>query len=266
MVYRLVALDVDGTLLGRGKPVSARVREAIAAARENGCQVTLASGRMYPLLAELVDQLGISTPVICYGGAQVVTPRDRRTIYQQSVPLELTHEVIQIARNRNLTPRAYVGDDVFVERIDPSAYNFESLARVRAQAVGDLLEFLTVGPTHLAIDAPAEQTRALVDEMRHHFAERLNVTTGHPLLTEFSLPEVHKGTAVEWLAGYLGIPREATLAIGDDWNDLPLLRWAGLGLAVANAQPELLAVADAVVPSVDDDGVAVALERYVLRV
>lgn len=264
MVFRLVALDMDGTVLARGKPLSGRVREAIVAARENGCQVTLASGRMYPLLSDFVEQLGISTPVICYGGAQIVDPRDREPIYQRAVPLELAREVILIARERALTPRAYVGDDVFVERIDPSAYNFESLTRVRARAVGDLLDFLVDGPTHLAIDAPPEQTRALVEEMRQHFGGRLNVTTGHPLLTEFSLPEVHKGTAFAWLARYLGISREETLAIGDDWNDLQFLRWAGLGLAVANAQPELLAIADAVVPSVDDDGVAVALERYVL--
>lgn len=264
MAYRLVALDVDGTLLARGKPLSVRVREAVAAAQRTGCRVTLASGRMYPLLAELVEALEIATPVICYGGAQVVDPRRRQTIYQRTVPLELAREVIRIARDRELTPRAYVGDEVFVERIDPAAYNFESLLRVRARAVGDLLGFLTAGPTHLAIDAPPEQTRALVVEMRQHFGDRLNVTTGHPLLTEFSLPEVHKGSAFGWLADKLGIPRAETLAIGDDWNDLPLLRAAGLGLAVANAQPELLAVADAVVPSVDADGVAVALERYVL--
>jgi len=265
MTYRLAAADVDGTILARGKAISPRVRGAVAGARRFGCEVTLASGRMYPLLADLVDLLGIQVPVICYGGALIVDPRDCQVLYQRTIPLDLAREVIKAARVRGHVARVYLGDDVVVDRIDPLAYNYDSLIRVKARAVGNLLEFLDVEPTHLAIDAPPDRTRALVTEMRDCFQGRLNVTTGHPLLTEFSLPDVHKGTALSWLAQHLGIPRSETLAIGDDWNDLPLLRAAGLGLAVANAQPELVAMADGIVPSVDDDGVAVALETHVFR-
>jgi Cof subfamily protein (haloacid dehalogenase superfamily) len=262
--YRLVAIDVDGTLIQRGLPVSPAVAVAISRARQQGVVVTLASGRMFPLVEPLLRQLALTAPVICYGGALVIEPSPRRTIYRQGVPLDLAREVIAEARDRELSARAYVGDRVYVDRLVPGRFNFDSLSRVNAEAVGDLLSFLTDDPSHLAIDAPPDQTRELVVAMRRVFSTRLNVTTGHPLLIEFSHPSVHKGSAVRWLCNHLGIDPSESLAIGDDWNDLEMLRQAGLGVAVANAHPEVLAVADAIVPSVEEDGVAVALERFVL--
>lgn len=262
--FRLVAIDVDGTLKARDRTVSPVVREAIARAQALGVVVTLASGRMFPLLEQFVVPLGLRAPVICYGGALAVDPITHAARYRRGVPRDLAREVVSEARQRNLTARVYADEHVYVERMDPAAYNYESLRRVHARQVPDLLAVLDQDPSHLAIDAPAEQTRRLVEEMRRAFSPRLHVTTGHPLLTEFSHPDVNKGTALAWLAAELGVPREETLAIGDDWNDLEMLRYAGLGVAVGNAHSDVLALADAIVPSVEDDGVAVALERFVL--
>jgi Cof subfamily protein (haloacid dehalogenase superfamily) len=261
---RLVAVDVDGTLIERGRPVAVRVREAIGRARELGVVVTLASGRMYPLVESLLRDLALTHPAICYGGAMIVRSATGEPIFQRGVPLALARDVIRAARERELTARAYVGTAVYVDRLDPNRFNAESLRRVNAVEVGDLLTFLTDDPSHLAVDAPAERTRDVVKAMRALFQGQLNVTTGHPLLTEFSHLDVHKGAALAWLCEYLGVPIEESLAIGDDWNDLEMLRRAGVGIAVANAHPDVLAIADDVVPSVADDGVAIALERYVL--
>ncbi len=261
---RLVAIDVDGTLVERGRPIARRVKDAIARAQGIGAIVTLASGRMYPLLDALVRELRLTAPIICYGGAVIAEPKTGRPILERGVPLELTHEVIHEARSRGLTARAYVGTSVYVDRIVTGSFNEESLRRVNAVAVGDLLQFLTGDPSHVAIDAPPEQTRSLVEAMRVTFRSRLNVTTGHPLLTEFSHPEVHKGSALAWLCDHVGVSIEDSLAIGDDWNDIEMLHRAGVGVAVANAHPNVLAIANDVVPGVRDDGVAVAIERYVL--
>ncbi len=262
--FRLVVLDVDGTLVERGQPVSPRVRRAIARAQEQGTIVTLASGRMFPLVEPFARELALRDPVICYGGALIVEPATGRPLFRRGVPLSLAREVIEEARARGLTARAYLDHKVYVDRLDPEAFNYESLRRVGARPVGDLVSFLTDDPSHLAIDAPADQTRPLVDDLRRRFGSRLNVTTGHPHLAEFSHLEVHKGSALAWLGRHLGIDLGETLAIGDDWNDIEMLRAAGLGVAVANAHPRVLAVARAIVPAVAEDGVAVALERFVL--
>jgi Cof subfamily protein (haloacid dehalogenase superfamily) len=261
---RLVAIDVDGTLIERGRPVAPRVRETIARALGLGVVVTLASGRMYPLVVSLLRELELTYPVICYGGAMIVQAATGEPLFERGVPLELARDVIREARQRDLTARAYVGSEVYVDRLDPDRFNADSLRQVHAIEVEDLLRFLSGDPSHLAIDAPPDQTRDLVHAMRARYLGRLNVTTGHPLLTEFSHPDVHKGSALRWLCDLVGVPVEESLAIGDDWNDLEMLRHAGIGVAVANAHPDVLAIADNVVPSVEEGGVAVALERYVL--
>jgi Cof subfamily protein (haloacid dehalogenase superfamily) len=261
---RLVAIDVDGTLVERGQRVSPVVKDAISRAQKRGAIITLASGRMYPLLAALVRDLGLTAPVICYGGAVIANSGSGQPMFERGVPLALTHEVIREARSRNYGARAYVGTTVYVDRIVPNSFNEDSLRRVNAVEIGDLLTFLTTDPSHLAIDAPPDQTRALVEAMRVTFRSRLNVTTGHPLLTEFNHPMVNKGSALLWLCDYYGVAIEDSVAIGDDWNDIEMLRSAGVGVAVANAHPDVLAIASDVVPGVGEDGVAVALERYVL--
>jgi Cof subfamily protein (haloacid dehalogenase superfamily) len=262
--YRVVAIDVDGTLLEHGRSISSRDRAAIQRALAAGIVVTLATGRMFPLIEPLVRQLGLTAPTICYGGALIVDPVAIQPLYQRGVPRVLAIEVIRVARDRGLAARVYLGTSVYVDTIDVDSFNYESLTRVDAVAVGDLERFLSVDPTHLAIDAPPGVTRELVNDMRARFAGRLNVTTGHPLLTEFSHPSVHKGSALAWLCDHFGIPLGESIAIGDDWNDLEMLRVAGLGIAVRNAHSDVLAIADVVVPSVGDSGVAHALERFVL--
>ena len=262
--YRIVVIDVDGTLLERDRQISPRDHAAIRRTLDAGVVVTLATGRMFPLVEKYVRQLGLTAPTICYGGALIVDPLTARPLFQCGVPLALSAEIIREARQRGLTTRVYVGTDVFVEAIDVNAYNYESLTRVNAITVGDLDSFLTEDPWHLAIDAPPEVTRGLVREMRSRFAGRLNVTTGHPLLTEFSHPSIDKGSALRWLCNSLGVPPSQSVAVGDDWNDVAMLREAGLAIAVANAHPDVLALVDVVVPGVANSGVADALERLVL--
>jgi Cof subfamily protein (haloacid dehalogenase superfamily) len=262
--YRVVVIDIDGTLLPHGGSVSERNRLAIERAIAAGIVVTLASGRMFPLIEPLVKELGLTAPTICYGGALIVDPSTGRSLQQRGVPRQLAIEVIRAARDRGLTARVYLDAAVYVDAIDAEAFNYDSLTRVAATAVGDLERFLEVDATHLAIDAPPGMTRGLVHELQEQFGGRLNVTTGHPLLTEFSHLSVHKGSALAWLCEHMGQPLAASIAIGNDWNDLAMLRSAGLAIAVSNAHPDVLAIADVVVPSVDNCGVAHALERFVL--
>src|SRR4051812_6542671 len=111
----MVVLDVDGTLLENRSPVSARDFEAVQRALAAGIVITLATGRMFPLVEPLVRQLGLTAPTICYGGALIVDPVSVSPLYQCGVPRSLAVEVIRVARDRNLTARVYLGDSVYVE-------------------------------------------------------------------------------------------------------------------------------------------------------
>ena len=262
--YRLVALDVDGTLKPRNGPVTTRVRVAIAAAGAAGVHVALATGRMFRSTLPFAEALGLRTPIICNGGATIRDPASGAILYRQGIPLPLVRAVVVAARARGLSVAAYLDDDLRVERVSADSPFAGYVARAGAQVVDDHLEHLAVEPCHLAVVSDEARTRGLVRELQEEFGSTLAVTSGHPLLAEIDSPGVSKGAALAHLASLLGVPRTGVLAIGDDWNDIAMLDYAGLGIAMGDAQPEVLAVADVVAPSADEDGVAWALERFVL--
>ncbi len=264
--YQLIALDLDGTAMGRTRTIRPAVRAAVAEAIRRGAVVTLATGRMYCRTVPFWQALGANGPIICYQGAVVRDSLTGETLHERGIPVDLAHEVVHLARRLDLPLNVYLDDEICIEAVTPAweRYYRHANGAVEPRIVGDMLSFLTREPTHLALITAAEGTRELVERARAHFAGRLYVTTGHPLMCELSHPEVSKGRALRLLAERLGIPRERVMAVGDNLNDLDMVEWAGLGVAMGDAPPELLAVADAVVGTVDEDGVAEAFERFVL--
>lgn len=262
--FRLVALDVDGTLKPRDGPITERVQSAIAATVAAGVHVTIATGRMFRSALPFAQSLGLRTPIICYGGSVIRDPTTGATIHRQGIPEALARQVVEAARTRGLGVAAYVDDDLYVERLAPGSPFAGYVARASARVVEDVLAHLSGEPCHMAVVSDEVRTRSLVLDLRAEFGGRLSVTSGHPLLAEIDHPEVSKGRALALLAERLGIDRARVLAVGDDWNDITMLEYAGLGIAMGGASPEVLAAADDVAPSVADDGVAWALGKYVL--
>lgn len=266
MRYRLVALDLDGTVVPRGRPVSERVERAIRVAVDRGVHVTLASGRRFLSLLPYAERFGIRGPLICYGGALLREARGGARLHEQCVPRDLAREVVAAGRDLCLPVHAYVDDDLYVERLTPEHPMYTSLQQVNAQATADLDAFLCEDdrlPHHMAV-VTARSREEVVLHLRERFGARLNVTTGHPNLAEIDHPNVSKGAAVRWLAEWLQIPQSEVLAAGDDWNDLTMIAYAGLGVAMASAPLEVRSAARLVAPSADEDGIAQVLEEYVL--
>jgi Cof subfamily protein (haloacid dehalogenase superfamily) len=262
--YSLIALDVDGTVKPRGRPISARVRDAIAAARAAGVHVTLATGRMYRSAEPFVAELGLTDPIICYGGAVITDPKSGHHVHRRGIPLPLARRIVDAGRARGLGLLASFDDYMLYEGV-PETSTFATYARRNfARIVPDLLASLPDEPCHLALITEERLTHGLVMELRAEFGDALHVTSGHPLLAEIYHPEVDKGAALATVAGMLGVPREEVIAAGDDLNDVAMLRWAGLGLAMADAPLEVLAAADRVAPTADADGVAEIIEQFVL--
>lgn len=262
--FRLVALDVDGTLKPRNAPVTPRVQAAVAATLAAGVEVTIATGRMFRSALPFAQALGLRAPIICFGGAVIKDLTTQETLYRQSIPSSLARRVVEAGRARGLAVAAYVDDDLYVERVPPGPDFAGFVARSSARVVGDLLACLSDEPCHMAVISEEVRTRGLVLDLRAEFGDRLTVTSGHPLLAEIDHPEVSKGRALSRLAELLGIDRSQVLAVGDDWNDVAMLEYAGLGVAMGDARPEVLDVADVVAPSAAEDGVAWILTKYVL--
>lgn len=265
--YKLLALDVDGTLVTDTLVITEAAKKAIAAAMERGVIVTLATGRMFRSALQFAQELHLDAPLICYQGALVRHSRTGKTIFHQPVPFELAREFIELAQQRNLHVNAYVDDHIYVAAMTEEAKYYSDLARVPAEVVGNLLNFIDRperAPTKLVIVTDEDKTQAVVNEFEGAFGKSLYVTRSHARFTEAVHPECSKGVALVALARSLDIPIEQVMAIGDNLNDLPMLDAAGFSVAVANSAAGVKEKANFVTEGAVAEGVVEAINRFIL--
>jgi Cof subfamily protein (haloacid dehalogenase superfamily) len=261
----LVAFDLDGTLMDDDMIISARVRQTITAAQERGVVVTLATGRMFNFLRPIAQDLGITAPLICYQGGLIQAPDADDPIYRATLEPALVREVLEWQAQRDARFVLYAGEDVFLtERRHPDEFYHYMLGE-RLVWVDDLAPVLDHhAPVKFIVILEPDEADQVRAELQQRFGERLAVTRSHELIIEGNPPGVSKGEALRFLAGCLEIPQAQVLAVGDQDNDVPMLTWAGVSVAMGNGSPAAKAVADWVAPSLREDGAAVALERFVL--
>jgi len=263
--YRAIATDLDGTLLRSDRSISERTRAAVLGAEDAGMTVVIATGRPPRWIAPIVEQLGDRGLVVCANGAAVYDPARHEFVARTELAPEVLVEIVEDVRVA--FPEAIIGvEQGFEFAID------EAVRDVSAEMRGSWkLDGLRIGPIRTFLDRPALKlivrlpppaapgTAASVQEVVG--ARGLVTHSIDESFLEVSHPSVHKAATVEALLGDSGIPAVEVVAFGDMPNDLELIRWAGLGVAVANAHPVLRAAADEVTASNDDDGVALVIER-----
>ncbi len=264
---RLIAIDLDGTLIDERLTIAPRVKRAIAAAQAQGVTVTLASGRMFAAMVPFAQELNITAPLICYQGGLVRHPVSGETTFHLAVPTALAREVVELARARRIQVNAFVDDRLHVESLTPEAEVYMRIANVEATVVPDLADFLADNPSSklVLVNLDEDKTDRLVEELSAHFGGRLGITKSHPYYTEAIHPDVNKGRALTQLAEALDVPLAQVMGIGDNLNDLSLVRTAGFGVAMGNGAPRVKAAADFVTAAFEEDGVAVAIEKHVLN-
>jgi Cof subfamily protein (haloacid dehalogenase superfamily) len=291
VVYRLLALDLDGTTLGPGLELQTPVARGVAAAQARGVHVTLATGRMFGATLPYARQLGITTPLICYQGALIRDPISGEIYKHVGMPGDLAAEAIGMLQAAGVFMIAYIDERLWVAKAGPeldlylkwhpegaevvvepnlaavvAAATMRLLGQAEAVASPDLAGIVAeTSPTKLLFVADSAVVDREVEVLSRCFAGRLSVVRSHAIFGELTALGISKGAALATLAERLGIPREQVVAIGDQENDLSMISWAGLGLAMDNAIPAVRAAADAIIPSVDEAGVAWAIKRYLLN-
>jgi Cof subfamily protein (haloacid dehalogenase superfamily) len=271
MDYRLIALDLDGTSVVGGHMPTPRVRAAVTAAQERGVHVVLATGRPYLSALRWAAAFELQTPLICFQGALVKEQMgERATLMCEPLPLEPLPELIALAGERGWELTLYTEDAIYLARMSnpPSFYDlwFGSPLR-RMPSLAEALRAILaqgVAPIKGLFIGRPEDNDGLTAELDVHFAGRLAVVRSHDLFVEVTSPKASKGNALAFLAGRYGVARAETIAAGDSGNDVSMVQWAGMGVAVANATPDVLAAADWIAPPVTEDGVATLIEQFVL--
>jgi len=277
MKYKLIAVDIDGTLLSPSRDISFRNYSALKNAIDGGIIVTLCTGRSYFMAQKVIGQLDFEFPLVLHNGAVIVNSCDGRLTKQWALSQETAREAVTTMKGFGLEPFAYAFHEgecrVAYESINPSnkAYvGYMSTKESILYQTSDLVAYLDHSPTQLvAIDHKPiiETTMAVLRES----LERANVFTSGSLGGEYWFLEVldadaSKSKSLEYLSKLHQIKQSEIIAIGDNFNDLDMIEYAGLGVAMDNAPDEVKAKADFVTDSNADDGVAKAVERFVFGI
>jgi len=228
--------------------------EELRRIRQAGVTVIACTGRPFPGALPWAEKLGLDGPIICYQGAEV-RERDGSTILDHGVVHDLAMEVIHFARERDLHVQAYRDDQLIVERDRPEAHEYANHAGMEIHVVGDLES--AMGPTtpKLVIVSTAQKLETLQPEARLRWKGRMNVATSVPTYLEFTSVESDKASALAFLCRRFDIRQDQCVAVGDGRNDQSMIAWAGLGVAIEDSPPEVVAAAKRTIPGPGRGGI-----------
>ncbi len=271
--YKLLMVDIDGTLLGRDGTVLPENREALTRVCDLGIKVSLSTGRTMLASRRIINQLSLDGYHIFFDGALVINPAQNKEVYAQPIGRALVEEAVEFAHLNDINLELYSTTQYFIERetwasdirrqyfgIEPTVVDFTSIWERERIIKGTV-----------AVNCAEERAKA--DSLCHQFKGKLGnlhfswtTTPAYPDVDFVNIvaPEVSKGRALEALTLHLGIPLAEVMAIGDERNDVSLLALAGLAIAMDNAIDEVKAVADHITLDVDRGGVAAAIEKFLL--
>ncbi len=257
----LIALDLDGTLLNSDEHVSLRNQRAITGALEQGIRIVLVTGRGVETPVRISRELGLNLPVICCHGALTKDFGSNKTLVHIPVPLVHAKRMIEFAEDEKLQVAVYVEE--FFYRMTGSEIFMADMSGPAWREVASLREVLTEAPTFLRFLGP----HAVAAMDREFGSLPLNFryeTWGKFVECAVLSREAGKKQALVRLCADFQIGRERVLAIGDSRNDVPMLQWAGVGIAMDNSLDEVKQSVPITTASNDADGVALAIERFVL--
>lgn len=266
MKYRLIAVDLDGTLLDPDGSLNEKTVRAARAAMEKGAKFVLSSGRMPKGLMKIGQAIGVNAPAVCFNGGAVYDFAKDESVFKTPVPLDLAIEVARAAEEMGLYLHAFVHGSYIAPCYNEKTEAYERLCGVKAAVVhGKISEALDEAPMKLLIlDTPEGAEKAL-PTLKKRFEGRATLMQSQKHMIECVDVNTSKANALTYLTRTLGIAREETLSFGDGQNDLDMLLWSGESYVMQNA-PEALKNASPrfrAAPSNAEQGVAQVLNRLI---
>ena len=264
--YRLLAVDLDGTLLNSSLRLSETNAGALRRAMAAGVQIVLATSRWYGLAKRTADRLGIETPLICSNGAIVKSPGDGRELLHLYLDPELAREVTSLGDDAGWEMFTTIGDATYM-RMRPGVIPEKLPAGLRiAERQADQLA--NGAPTSVLVFG-SDAVQEISARFLGPYGDRARFSVNRPMNTPHYVvlthPQAEKASALQLVCEELGVPPGQAIAMGDSESDLGMLRLAGLGVAMGNSPDEVKREALHIAPSNDEDGVAWAIERFVLQ-
>ncbi len=263
MEYKLIAVDMDGTLLNSQGIITKKTVFSIRRAVEKGVLFTVSTGRPIQGVERYNEILGLDAPFITYNGAMIVKGKSRQVIYQQCLCAEDARSILYWAKRFTPTVMVWSNNKLYVSEFNERTEKYKSLSGVEPILLENEEAVIQNGITKILWYDEAENIARYQPILHDNLGQGINFHTSQPYFLEFVDKNVSKAQALERLGQYYNISSEEMIAIGDGLNDLPMIEYAGLGVAMENAHALVRKRADFVTKSCDEDGVAYAIDKYI---
>lgn len=264
-MYKLIALDMDGTLLNEKKEISNRCKSEMAKLKEKGIKVVLATGR--PLdgvmrYVKTLDLLGENDYVVTYNGALVQSTKTNKVLAEKPLSLDAYKELYVVSKELGVNIHALTRNSVLTPKNNPYTDIESSINQIPTiEGAIDDIDTSTSIIKVMFIDDP-KKLDTIIPLIPQWVKEKYEILRSAPIFLEFLDKDVNKGIGVSLIASHLGIKPEEVICVGDAGNDIAMIQYAGLGVAMANATEDVKAVADYVTLSNEEDGVAYVIEKF----
>lgn len=260
MEIKLIASDMDDTLLNKDCQISPRNEAAIRKALDAGKIFLIATGRMYVSVRPYAEKLGLDVPLVTYNGALVKGSLSGKVYYEHKMKLSTANEVLEYCREKGYYLQLYVGDSILIKQENECSRMYTKISGIQTTAIGDALYHTDEAPYKILVMTKSEEFAEVWQQFKEDFAGKLDVTSSKDNFLELMEPGVNKWEAVKSVAASYGVQPQEIMCIGDSNNDVKMIANAGIGVAVANAKDSVKENAKIITASNNDDGVALVIE------
>ncbi len=264
-MIKMVVCDIDGTIFN-GISFTQNLIDCVNKIREDGIKFVIATGRTYCGAKQVVAPLNIDTPIICYQGATIHSP-EGKLIYEKSLDRELALDILNYLKTMDINPNIYIDDKLYCEKETSYVKKYSEFQKVPYTIVEDIStkEFTSMNKL-LVIDNDTEKVKWITENLKEKYKEKIYSRMSTSTFCEICADGISKGNAVKIVADMYGIKKEEIMGCGDQNNDIELLTFSGIGVAMGNATETLKEYADYITDTVNNDGVVKAINKFVYGV
>lgn len=269
MEEKVLVLDIDGTLTNSKKEISDKTRRAIWNTLEHGHKVILASGRPTPGMRRYEEELELAKNggyLLSFNGARIVDCRTGEVVYQRTIPLSIIPSLYAFARDNGCGLVTYFGDRI-ISAFEPDEYvELESrINNMEIKVVNNFKSYVDFDINKCLLTAPVDKAPEFEKQLQEKYGDQVSIYRSEPFFIEVMPQNVDKATSLDRMLESVGLTRDNAICCGDGFNDISMIKYAGLGVAMGNAQPAVKEVADLITGTNDEDGLVPVIDDYILN-
>ena len=267
MAYEIIVLDLDGTLTNSQKVITPKTKQALMKIQEDGIKVVLASGRPTAGIVKLAKELCLDQYegyILSFNGARIIDVKTKEIIYNKVLPKELIPDIYNAVKKLEIGILTYEDDEIIIGNGIDEYNQLESRVNgIPMKEVDDFVSYINFPVNKCLLTAHPDKILHAEEVLKQKFGEYLNIYKSEPFFLEIMPKNIDKAYSLSKLLNHVGISRKQMICCGDGFNDLTMIRFAGLGVAMKNAQEAVRKEADFITYSNDEDGIAYVIERFI---